>query len=107
MTELEVDVVERIAAAVLDVPGVVELYGGLFGEIATYLPGRRVAGVSMDEYGTEIHIVVDISYDLLEVAETVRISVTELTGEPVSVTVEDVVSESGRPDQMKEVTTVE
>ncbi len=36
--------VDRVAAAALSVPGVHDLHGGVLGEVATYLPGRRVGG---------------------------------------------------------------
>ena len=34
-----------VAAAVRSVPGVAGLHAGMFGEVGTYLPGRRVAGI--------------------------------------------------------------
>jgi hypothetical protein len=37
--------VDAVAAAVLACPGVAALDGGQFGEVASYLPGRKVAGV--------------------------------------------------------------
>ena len=40
------DIADRVAAAVIAVPGVAFLHGGVFGEIGTYLPGRRVSGVA-------------------------------------------------------------
>ncbi|NED70757.1 hypothetical protein G3I15_58540, partial [Streptomyces sp. SID10244] len=39
----------EVADAVTAVPGVTGLYGGVFGEIATYLPGGRVSGVVVDD----------------------------------------------------------
>ena len=38
---------EQVAAAVLSVPGVHDLHGGVLGEVATYLPGRRVNGIRL------------------------------------------------------------
>jgi uncharacterized alkaline shock family protein YloU len=38
---------DAIATAVLAVPSVAALSGGLAGEVATYLPGRRVGGVQV------------------------------------------------------------
>ena len=40
------DLSETVAAAVLAVPGVAGLHGGAFGDVATYLPGARIAGAS-------------------------------------------------------------
>lgn len=91
---------ERIAPAVLSVLGVVRLDGGRFGEVATYLPGRRVTGVSLDDESGEVHIVVawpaadDLtrSIDLLATAENVRTVAQEIAGVPITVTVEDIVA---------------
>jgi hypothetical protein len=37
--------VDAVAAAVLGCPGVARLDGGRFGEVTSYLPGRKVPGV--------------------------------------------------------------
>lgn len=81
---------QRVADAVLAVPGVSGLHGGLFGEVATYLPGGRVSGVALDDDGGSVHVVLDLSRDLRAVAETVRTTATEAAGVPMSVTVEDI-----------------
>ena len=47
----------RSSAAVLSVPDVHDLHGGAFGEVATYLPGRRVPGVRLTDDGVELHVV--------------------------------------------------
>ena len=39
------DEVDLLAAAVRAVPGVAALHPGMFGEVGTYLPGRRVPGI--------------------------------------------------------------
>lgn len=87
---------ERLATAVLAVPGVRDLHNGLFGEIATYLPGRRVPGVSLADDHGEIHIVVDAAYDLRGTAARVRNVTEELAARPVTVTVADI-SVSSKP----------
>ena len=46
-----------IAATVLGCRDVVRLSGGAFGEVATYLPGRRVVGVSLRPDGLSVHVV--------------------------------------------------
>ncbi|MAU84072.1 hypothetical protein VX037_06895 [Gordonia sp. Z-3] len=79
-----------VVDAVTAVPGVTGLYGGVFGEIATYLPGRRVNGVVLTDDSAEVHIVVDATHDLREVASAVRETVHDLTGVPTVVTVEDI-----------------
>ncbi len=50
------ELADRVAAAVLTVRGVTGLHGGVFGETATYLPGRRVPGVRLTEDVTDIHL---------------------------------------------------
>lgn len=81
---------EDIADAVLAVDGVVGLHGGMFGEAATYLPGRRVAGVRMGENGTEVHLTVAFGVPVREVSDAVRTVVAPMVDGPVHVTVEDI-----------------
>ena len=45
----ETELADSIAAAVLAVPGVAALHPGMFGEVGTYLPGRRVTGVRITD----------------------------------------------------------
>ena len=51
------ELAEQVAEAVRTVPGVHDLYGGLLGEVATYLPGRRVVGVRLTDEACAVHIV--------------------------------------------------
>ena len=51
----EVDV-DALAAAVAACPGVAGLHGGAFGEVASYLPGRAVAGVRVAPGAVEVHV---------------------------------------------------
>ncbi|MFJ2297639.1 Asp23/Gls24 family envelope stress response protein [Oerskovia paurometabola] len=83
---------ERIVAAVLAVPGVVRLHAGVFGEVATYLPGRAVTGVRLRPEETEVHLVVSTDRPIPAVARDVHESVRALTPGPVRVYVEDVES---------------
>jgi uncharacterized alkaline shock family protein YloU len=82
---------EAVAAAALGCPLIAGLTGGAFGEIATYLPGRRVVGVR-DTGGTiEIHVVARWGTPLPEVADVVRAAVaTHADGRPVAVFVDDI-----------------
>lgn len=82
--------VRQIADAVAEVPGVTGLYGGEFGEIATYLPGGRISGIVLADDSCDIHIVVDVAYDIRDVAGEVRDVAQQLTGLPATVTVEDI-----------------
>ena len=81
---------EAVAAAVLAVPGVVRLHGGRFGELGTYLPGRRVTGVRIDEDGTEVHLVVSDLVPVPETAARVQRAVSAIAPRPVRVHVEDI-----------------
>ncbi|MEU5842569.1 hypothetical protein [Rhodococcus sp. NPDC047139] len=84
------DTADLIAEAALAVPGVVGLHHGAFGEVATYLPGRRVEGVRLTDQICAVHIVVRIPADLPAVADAVRVRVAPLVDVPVQVTIEDV-----------------
>ncbi len=83
-----------VAAAVAAVAGVAALHSGMFGEVATYLPGRRVPGVRLREGGTDIHLSVFFDTPVRAVAEQVRHVVAALVPGPVHVTVEDVLPTS-------------
>ena len=85
------DPAERLAAAVLAVPGVEALHPGMFGEVGTYLPGRRVAGVRVTDHAVDVHIVLAYGIPVRDTAALVRATVGGLhPGVPVNVTVEDV-----------------
>jgi len=84
------ELTDLVAAAVLTVPGVIGLHGGMFGETATYLPGRRVPGVRLTENVTDIHLSVVYGAPVFATAQQVRTAVAALVTGPVNVTVEDV-----------------
>ncbi|QDW64741.1 hypothetical protein FFI11_015035 [Oerskovia sp. KBS0722] len=88
------EIAERIVAAVLAVPGVVRLHAGVFGEVATYLPGRAVTGVRLRPEETEVHLVVAPDRPIPAVARDVHETVRALATGPVRVFVEDVESPS-------------
>jgi uncharacterized alkaline shock family protein YloU len=81
---------EVVAAAALAVPGVVRLHGGRFGELGTYLPGRRVTGVRIDDEGTEVHVVVSDAVPVPETAARIQRAVSAIAPMPVRVHVEDI-----------------
>ena len=83
-------VAQQVAAAAQAVPGVTGLHAGVFGEVATYLPGSRVSGVRMSDDSGEVHIIVDINHDLRAVADEVVTVASQVAGVPVSVVVEDI-----------------
>lgn len=81
-----------IAAAVAACPDVVALSGGTLGEVATYLPGRRVAGVRIAEDAIEVHVLARYGPTVAEIADQVRRAVHRVAGSlPVSVGVDDLV----------------
>lgn len=97
MTEVTAELADRIAVAVDAVPGVAGRDGGTAGEVATYLPGRRVTGVRIGRYDRiEVHIVVAYGAEVFAVAEAVRTVVAGLIGaEPVDVVVADIAAPGG------------
>ncbi|GIG23670.1 hypothetical protein Cch01nite_43940 [Cellulomonas chitinilytica] len=81
---------EVVAAVVLAVPGVVRLHGGRFGELGTYLPGRRVTGVRIGDEGTEVHVVLSDVVPIPRVAAQVQRAVSAVAPMPVRIHVEDI-----------------
>lgn len=86
------DLAERVTDAVLAVPGVAAMHGGTFGEVATYLPGRRVTGVTINETACSIHVCVRYPANVIDTAELVRTAVESLIEVPVNVTIEDLLT---------------
>ncbi len=81
---------EQVRGAALAVPGVVDLHGGLFGEVAVHLPGRRVTGVRLRDGLTEVHVVVRTGSPLRPTAEAVQAAVARVRPGAVDVVIEDV-----------------
>ena len=82
---------EAVSAAAVGCPLVAELTGGRFGEIATYLPGRRLVGVRQVDGAVEVHVVARWGTPLPEVADTLRAAVAPHAGGlPVAVFIEDI-----------------
>lgn len=81
---------DDVVSAALATEGVVRLDGGLHGEVATYLPGRRVPGVRVRQRAVEVHVVVDASRDVQQTAAQVRAAVLALAPDlPIDVVVAD------------------
>jgi uncharacterized alkaline shock family protein YloU len=95
-----VEPADTIAAAVLAVPGVADLHPGMFGEVGTYLAGRRVPGIRITDNSVEVHLTVAFDAPVRETAAAVRSAVAAMMpGATVNVTVEDMMaptSESNR-----------
>ena len=88
--ERQPDLSEMVAAAVLAVPGVAGLHGGTFGEVATYLPGAKIAGVRITDR-IQIHLAAAAGHPVHDLADAVRAALQPITAQPIDVTIEDVV----------------
>ena len=87
---------EALAAAVIGCPDVAALSGGAFGEVATYLAGRRISGVRLLEDSIEIHVITRWGTPLPSVAEQVRAACAPFAGgRRVDVTIDDVLAVPG------------
>ena len=96
--------VEAVARVVEGHPSVAGLAPGTGVEVATYLPGRRVAGIRVHEAGIEVHVSVRYGPALPEVAAEIRRAVAPLAGNlPVLVFVDDleVASELPAPEKRR------
>jgi hypothetical protein len=93
--EVEPDLADRVAEAVLSVPGVHALHGGVLGEVATYLPGRRVAGIRLLDGVTQVHLVLDWDAPMSATIDEVRARVAALVPGVVHLAVEDVQGPAG------------
>lgn len=91
------EVADRIAAAALAVPGVAGLHSGRFGEVATYLPGRRVLGVRLGPDVVEVHVSIAYPAPVLETANRIHTAVGPLAPSPLEVTIEDIVGPDADP----------
>lgn len=83
--------VDAVARAVRACTGVAELYSGRFGEIGSYLPGRRVGGVQVDDTSVTVHIRARWGYstrDLL--AQTSAVTVALRNGRRLDLVVDDI-----------------
>ena len=100
-TAPEDDLADRIARVVLSHPSVVRLDGGSFGEVATYLPGRRVVGIRLGEPDepVEVSVVLRLDQPLPAVVDDLRSGVAALAGgSAVNITVADVLTAADSSD---------
>jgi hypothetical protein len=82
---------EALAAAVAACTGVAALSGGTFGEVATYLEGRRITGVRMTDDVVEVHVVARWGTPMAVVAQQVRAACAPLAPDRrVDVSIDDV-----------------
>jgi hypothetical protein len=82
---------DSIAAATTACRSVARMSAGDLGEVATYLPGRRVEGVRMTDDGVEVHVVARWDVSLPAAADEIRDALKPVVGDlPVSVFIDDV-----------------
>ena len=82
---------EAVAAAASACPSVARMSGGAFGQVATYLPGRKVTGVRVKDGVLEVHVVARWGAVLPSLGDEVRAAVAPVAGTlPVSVYIEDI-----------------
>lgn len=81
--------VDAVAAAVAACPAVAGLDGGMFGEVASYLPGRIVPGVVVD--GGRVRVQVRARWvPAAVVAAQVTAAIAPLARRPVDVVIADI-----------------
>lgn len=81
--------IDRVIAAVCAVDGVIGLHSAP-GVPTTYLPGRIVGGVRLNDSGGKVHVVLELRSALLQTAEQVQQAASVAAGVPVDVVVGDV-----------------
>lgn len=82
---------DGVASAVTTCPAVVSLSGGAFGQVATYLPGRRVIGVRICAESVDVHVVGVYGIPIAILAAQVRsAAASHARGRAVNVWVDDV-----------------
>jgi hypothetical protein len=82
--------VDAVARAVLGCPGVEDLHGGFHGEVATYLPERRVFGVRVGSRAVEVHVRTAWGMPVRQIAVGIQAAVAPLAGgRAVDVTIAD------------------
>lgn len=83
--------VDVVAAAVRACPGVSDLSGGRFGDVTSYLPGRRVPGVSVDPRTVTVQIRARWNAPAHDLLSQISEAVTPLVGaRSVRVVVDDI-----------------
>ena len=89
--EIADEVADEVAAAVLCCPAVAALHAGPFGQTTTFLPGRRVAGVTWSPDGLVVGVVAAYPATVREIDAQIRAAVALVApGTTVTVRVEDI-----------------
>ena len=91
--------VDAVAAAVLGCAGVAGLDGGRFGEVASYLPGRKVRGVVVSGGRVRVQIRSRWAVPAPGLAALITAVLAPLTGRrPVDVVIADIDDPPGPPE---------
>jgi hypothetical protein len=75
---IEAGTADAIVAAVTACPAVASLHGGGLRRTATYLPGRLIEGVHVDDDRVRVSVVALAGVPVAEVAEQIRTAVAPL-----------------------------
>jgi hypothetical protein len=92
--------VDAVAAAVRECDGVSGLDGGPYHEVATYLPGRTVDGVSVADGRVQVQVRSRWGVEAPLLATLIKVTLTPLVGSrPVDVTIADIDDRARRARQ--------
>lgn len=102
--------VDAVAAAVQSCPGVSALDGGRFGQVASYLPGRVVQGVAVDNGRVRVQVRSQWGVRVSDLAALITSALAPLAGSfPVDVAVADIddpPADSGLPPAVPGISSV-
>ena len=83
--------IDAVAAIVRGCAGVSALDGGPFGEVASYLPGRTVPGVAVDDSRIRVQVRSEWGVPAADVAALITAALAPLAGpRPVDVAIADI-----------------
>jgi hypothetical protein len=83
--------IDAVAAIVRGCAGVSALDGGPFGEVASYLPGRTIPGVAVDDNRIRVQIRSNWGVPAADVAALITAALAPLAGpRPVDVAIADI-----------------
>ena len=90
--------IDAVAAAVRGCAGVSGLEGGRFGEVASYLPGRKVQGIVVSGGRVRVQIRSQWAVPAPELAALIKAVLVPLTGHrPVDVVIADIDDPASTP----------
>ena len=90
--------IDAVAAAVRGCAGVAGLDGGQFGEVASYLPGRKVQGIVVSGGRVRVQIRSQWAVPAPELAALIKAELVPLTGHrPVDVVIADIDDPASTP----------